>query len=161
MARTVAMFYNVDLSVGKGGANSPTDVMLVQYMLWHICIQPRPNWEGQSLSVFPDNPPNTGPEALFPHNGVYTKKLDDWIAMFQRDCSEMGHPYGPLTVDGRINRAPIDWGRPSSGRRTWYTIQAMNLAMITMNNQSFLRLPNLSDVPAPLSSSLTRLIVHF
>ena len=66
MAHTIAMFYNVDLSVGKGGANSSTDVMLVQYMLFHIMVQPIPNWVGQFLPGFPDNPASgIGPRRCF------------------------------------------------------------------------------------------------
>ena len=115
MAHTIAMFYNVDLSVGKGGANSSTDVMLVQYMLFHIMVQPIPNWVGQFLPGFPDNPASgIGPPALFPHNGIYTPQLDDWITTFQGDCNAIG--FGPLTVDGRVNPSSTQLGKTVLGK---------------------------------------------
>jgi hypothetical protein len=157
MAKTIAPFYNVDTSVGRGGVNSRTDVMLVQYMLWHIMIQSVPNWVGQFIPAFPNGPDGIGPEAIFPHNGIYTRDLDQWIVCFQQTCNQYaGHSLGGLTTDGHVDVAPGGWGKRSSGRPTWYTIQAMNKALWIMNGASFANLPNLSDVPVELTKDLTR-----
>jgi hypothetical protein len=61
-----------------------------------------------------------------------------------------------LAMDGRVDVSPAGWGRRSSGRPTWFTIQAMNKALWIMNGESFANLPNLSDVPAELAEDLNR-----
>lgn len=108
MAITMAPFYNVQGSVGSGGTNSRSDVMLVQYMLWHICIQTRPNWDRNYVWTPFDPDGVHGPRAIFPCDGKYTSDLDKWIRCFQQTANERG--MGPLTVDGRVNRAPVGWG---------------------------------------------------
>lgn len=69
MAITMAPFYNVQGSVGSGGTNSRSDVMLVQYMLWHICIQTRPNWDRNYVWTPFDPDGVHGPQAIFPCEG--------------------------------------------------------------------------------------------
>lgn len=153
MAITMAPFYNVQGSVGSGGTNSRSDVMLVQYMLWHICIQTRPNWDRNYVWTPFDPDGVHGPRAIFPCDGKYTSDLDKWIRCFQQTANERG--MGPLTVDGRVNRAPVGWGKPSKlGPGKWYTLQAMNRLMYAMNADSFARLPQLDDVPPELKNDL-------
>lgn len=152
MAITMAPFYNVNAAVGKGCQNYRTDVMLVQYMLFYICIQSRPHWD-ENHSFWTPNAPPLGPQAIFPFTGDYNPELDAWIRDFQETANERG--FGPLTVDGRINRAPVGWGRPSKlGVGHWYTLQAMNRVLYGCSPRSFANLPQLSDVPAPLSADL-------
>jgi len=152
MAITMAPFYNVNARVGPGGANNPTDVMLVQYMLFTICIQPRPHWDKQS-NIFTPTAPDCGPGAIFPYTGVYAPELERWIRNFQETANQRG--YGPLTVDGRVDPAPVGWGKPSGGGGPkWYTLQALNRLLYAFNPDSFANFPNLSDVPGPLAAAL-------
>ena len=151
MAIVIAPFYNVQYAVGKGLSNFSTDVMLVQYFLFHICVNPVPHWTGNRGNWTPVLL-LSGPGAIFPFNGVYTPELSDWIAVFQRAANERG--LGPLTVDGRVNRAPVGWGKKSSGKATWYTLQAMNFLMWRFNDKAFASLGNVSDIPGALAKDL-------
>jgi hypothetical protein len=154
MAITMAPFYNVNSAVGPACQNFASDVMLVQYMLFHICVQPVPHWDKQH-NVWTPNSPGIGPQAIFPYTGIYTPELERWIGNFQLTANERG--YGPLKVDGRINRAPVGWGRPSKAIGAhWYTLQAMNRLLYQFNADSFANLPNLSDLPASLAADLNR-----
>jgi len=153
MALTIAPFYNVQQVVGQGGSNLRSDVMLVQYMLFHICVSPTPHWDANhgsfSLLLL-----SKGPGALFPFTGEFTPDLAEWIAVFQDHGTRRGE--GPMSIDGRINRAPVGWGKPMAARSGWYTIQAMNRLMWRFNSRSFAVLPTLSDVPPALAADLSR-----
>jgi len=152
MAFTIVPFYNVDSTVG-GGSGLKTDVMLVQYMLFHVCIMQIPHF-GRNLGRFgPTAPAGIGPDAIFPFTGLYTPDLDKWILNFQQHANRKG--YGPLTTDGRVNRAPVGWGKNGGGSAGhWYTIQALNLLMYETSEGSYSDLPTLSDVPAELKKEL-------
>ncbi len=158
MAMTIAPFYNVQEAVGRGAGGYATDIMLVQYMLFKICINPRPYFD-RNLGTF--GPVLSGPNggrALFPYTGVYSPDLDQWIMAFQKAANERG--YGPLVADGKINRAPVGWGKRGSGSGgRWYTIQAMNLIMYRTAVQPYSSLPDLSDVPGALADELRRVVL--
>ena len=155
MAMTIVPFYNVTAAVGRGVGGYSTDIMLVQYMLFKICINPRPHFD-RNLGLF--GPVLSGPNGgrcLFPFTGAYSTDLDEWIMAFQRAANERG--YGQLVVDGKINRAPVGWGQHSGGgHRSWYTIQAMNLIMYRTIVPPYVDFPNLSDMPAALGTELSR-----
>lgn len=158
MGITIAPFYNVTQAVGRGARGYSTDIMLVQYMLFKICINPRPHFD-RNIGTF--GPVLTGPNGgrcLFPFTGEYSTDLDEWIAAFQQAANQRG--FGPLVVDGKINRAPIGWGKSSRGTGgQWYTIQAMNLILFQTMQQPYTVFPDLSDVPAALSTELKRVIL--
>jgi hypothetical protein len=156
MAFTVAAFFNVQGSVGRNGHNSETDVMLVQYMLFHACIQSVPNFT-RNIGNFPVNSPGIGPGAIFPTNGVYTSELDEWIRSFQRTANQSG--LGPLTEDGRVDRAPVGWGKGSSAAGTWYTIQALNYVLFTKAERPYSTLADFSDVPPRLAQELKLVVL--
>ena len=125
MAFKIAPFYNIHNSVGRGAGGSGSDVMLVQYMLFHVCVMPDPHFRSNRGEWTPVAPAGLGPGAIYPFTGLYTTELDQWISAFQEAANSRG--MGVLTVDGRINRAPVGWGKHiklTSGR--WYTIQALN-----------------------------------
>ena len=153
MALTVVPFYTVQSAVGRGRGIG-TDVMLVQYMLFHVCLQSRPFFT-RNPGLFPSTAPRSvGPAAIFPFNGVYTPELDKWIMTFQQTANERG--FGPLTVDGQINPPSVGWGRkPHVSGGHWYTIQALNILMYQKCERPYTELPNLSDVPAALAKDLT------
>jgi len=153
MTHSILPFYNVTSAVGKGKGNR-TDVMLVQYMLFKVCINPRPHF-AKSFNFGPTAPPGIigGAEAIFPHTGTYSTELDKWIANFQSTANQRG--YGPLTVDGVVSPAPVGWGRQSIGRTNrWYTMQALNVLMLEKSERPYSQLPDLDDVPAELGGEL-------
>ena len=151
MPHTILPFYNVDSPVG-GGKGRPMDVMLVQYMLFKVCINGSPHF-GKSTMFTPIAPPGSGPAAVFPFTGIYTRELDDWIRMFQERANQRG--LGPLTVDGKINPAPIGWGKRSVGKTgKWYTMQALNLLMLQKAQIPYSELPSATDLPSALANDL-------
>jgi hypothetical protein len=158
MAFTIVPFYNVQSPVGRGVGGQGTDVMLVQYMLFHVCIQRRPHFT-RNIGIFPPTaPPGIGPAAIFPFDGIYRPDLDKWITTFQSTATARG--YGPLVVDGRIDRASVGWGKKSSGKAGgWRTIQALNLLMYQTCEVPYTQLPDLSDVPGALASELKRVML--
>jgi hypothetical protein len=152
MALTVVPFYTIQSPVGLGSGFG-TDVMLVQYMLFHVCVQPIPFF-GRNLGLFGPTAPAVGPAAIFAFTGVYTPELDQWILTFQQTANQRG--FGPLTEDGQINPAPVGWGqKPHVSGAHWYTIQALNLLMYQRYERPYTELPTFSDVPAALAKDLT------
>ena len=158
MAFTVSAFFNVSQAVGRNGHNASTDVMLVQYMLWHTLIQTVPNFM-RNVGHFPNNcPVGIGPDAIFPHTGVYTANLDQWILCFQKTANQSGH--GPLFEDGRVDRAPVGWGKRSSGSGgKWCTMQALNYVLFTQADLPYSQLADFSDVPPTLARELKQLVL--
>jgi len=150
--------------VGQRGRNDRIDVMLVQYMLFKLLINPRPNFEPRphhgpfsSLSLSQlgsfDNTGDTGASALFPIRGIYQPALDDWIRAFQASCNRLS--LGPLVTDGRVDPGPVGWGPRARGQR-WKTIHALNTAMENRCAVPYAQLPDLPDVPADLRDTLRR-----
>lgn len=159
MAITIAPFYNVQYAVGPGQSNMRSDVMLVQYMLFNICVGRSSNWTGGTdllggSVLIGETPSGRGADGIFPFDGRWTPRTSEWISAFQWACNQRG--LGPLTVDGKINRAKVGWGKPGPASSGWYTIQVMNRALLTLNGENFARLPTLSDLPAELRTDLGR-----
>ena len=152
MAHSILPFYNVTRPVGRGRGDK-LDVMLVQYMLFKVCINPRPHF-AKSFKFTPTAPEDvSGAGAIFPYDGVYTPELDKWIANFQYHATKRG--YGPLTVDGVISPAPVGWGKLSIGRTNrWYTMQALNVLMLEKSERPYAELPSLDDLPPVLGQEL-------
>lgn len=101
MAIKYVPFYNVENSVGKGGVNSPEDVLLVQYFLSNIAKMP----------PHPIPPPGL-PLTV---NGMATPLLNDWIDWFQKSVQKVGKP---IIVDGKIDPAKIYGGSIRGGQGT-------------------------------------------
>ena len=160
MPFTIAPFYNVQYTVGRGGTNYPTDVMLVQYMIWKTCVQSSPYF-GRNDGIFapyPVYPPDVdNTDAIQNFDGFYTPELGDWIEAFQLAANQRG--FGTLTVDGRVARAPVGWGK-NARAGVWYTIQALNLLMFRQSEQPYANLPDLSDVPVPMGDQLKLIVVE-
>lgn len=98
-------------------------------------------------------PRGLGPEAIFPFSGIYTRDLDKWIGTFQTVANQRG--FGPLTVDGMINPAPVGWGKRSIGKTgRWYTMQALNLIVLQKATIPWRGLPDASDLPGALADEL-------
>ena len=151
MAHTILPFYNVDSRVG-GGQGKATDVMLVQYMLFKVCINGQPHF-GRPTGFTPVAANVSGPGAIFPFTGVYSRELDAWIRAFQTAANQRG--FGPLTTDGMINPAPIGWGKRSIGKTgRWYTLQALNSLLLAKSEMPYSQLPLASDLPAVLAKDL-------
>lgn len=87
--------YNIESSVGQGGANMAADVRLVQTMLTDLA-KVRPGWE---------------PHTPLPANGNPGPPLVEWIKAFQTHCAKKNP--GRFVVDGRIDPMPMtqshDW----------------------------------------------------
>lgn len=159
MAITIAPFYNVQYAVGPGQSNSRSDVLLVQYMLFNICVNRSGPWSGGhdllgGSILIPESPNGRGADGIFPYDGRWTPRTSEWISAFQWTCNQRG--LGMLTVDGKINRAKVGWGKPGAPSGGWYTIQAMNRVLMTINPDSFSRLPTLGDLPGDLRADLGR-----
>lgn len=156
MAVCVVPFYNISCPVGKGVGGFSTDVMLVQYMLWISLIQTYPNYRrGRLSSTLPGEAGiDIGPQAIYPHNGIYHPELDLWISFFQLVVNvKSGWP--PLVQDGRVDPAPVGWGHRSKGESNkWTTIQAMNYSLYTQCNGRYQDIPSLSCFPKPLAAEL-------
>jgi hypothetical protein len=151
MPHTILPFYNVDSRVG-GGQGRTMDVMLVQYMLFKVCINGLPHFNKQ-VGFTPVAPDVSGPGAIFPFTGLYSRELDSWIRAFQMAANQRG--YGPLTVDGMINPAPIGSGKRSIGKTgRWYTLQALNTLMAAKSEMPYSQLPLASDLPGVLANDL-------
>jgi hypothetical protein len=152
MAMLGQPIYNVTGSVGRGGANAQTDVMLIQYFIFNLIVSPSPTWRRQQ--VFPGlatAPLGGDPTALFPFNGVAHKDLGLWIETFQRLAPQHGFP--PMTTDGRVSPMPSHWG-DRARHHGWFTIQTLNQAMARANPEAFTSLVNEPDVPGPLKRDL-------
>lgn len=151
MPHQILPFYNVTSRVG-GGTGRSLDVMLVQYLLFKVCINGSPHFEKPTMFT-PMAPGGLGPAAIFPFSGRYTAELDQWIRTFQETANSRG--FGPLTVDGKINPAPVGWGRRSIGKGgRWYTMQALNWLLIQKATIPWSELPEASDLPSALSDEL-------
>lgn len=90
MAKKFIPFYNVDNSVGKGGINSPEDVLLVQFFLTEVA------------KVGPHQMPP--PKTPLPINGVPSPQLNEWIEWFQAAVKNAGKN---VTKDGKVDPAKM------------------------------------------------------
>ncbi|PWR20743.1 hypothetical protein DES42_107191 [Zavarzinia compransoris] len=160
MAIAIAPFYNVQYAVGPGKPNVDTDVMLVQYMLFTICVSTGPCWMGSnpnpiggSVLIGP-TAGGKGGDGIYPVDGKFTSRTSDWIKAFQSVANQRS--LGPLTVDGIVNRAPIGWGKPQAKKTGgWYTIQALNRCLQVMNGRTFRNfVEKATDAPAALRERL-------
>ena len=74
--------------------------MLVQFMLYHACVMPNPNF-GRNIGRFgPVIPPYIGNGPIYPFNGIYAPELDVWVEYFQMAANAEG--FGPLGIDGCV-----------------------------------------------------------
>jgi hypothetical protein len=149
MPHTVVAMYDLDGSVGRGGSNSPPDVMLVQFFLSAMALDS--GWN--TASFFSNNfVLASGPGPIYPINGMYQPALADWIASFQ-DQANRDSAFGPLIVDGRVDPAETGWFRrhhPPHRR----TIQVMNHILFISNRTRFERLDSDPWAPAALQAAL-------
>jgi hypothetical protein len=153
MALTYAPFYDVEYPVGTNKMNASTDVMLVQYFLFHILVGS--NW---NIPYGPWVPESGGPAAIFPIDGVFKPGLVDWIKAFQTFANNNG--LGPLFVDGFVSHGGAAWGRHKPKAQRWYTIHAMNNVLFLANKQRFFNLAKDPTVPAALQTALDTMLVN-
>ena len=147
MAHTIAPFYAIDASVGKLATNNTQDVMLVQFFLFSILIDP--SWP---TPWGPWVPQGIGPEAIYPADGVYRPALVDWIRTFQEYANMNGQ--GPLIVDGVVSYGGRGWGDRATTTRRWHAIHAMNHILFLTNKARFCDLPNDGSLPGGLKGAL-------
>ena len=142
MAYTYLPFYDVTRNVGKGQANMPLDVMLVQFMLGLIALDS--GWN--TWHLFPAIGIEAGPAAIVPADGIYKPDLSDWIREFQTTANRTA--FGMLTVDGIVSPCRKAWGSEAISRGN-YTIQAMNhiLASSVQYSSDKERFWNFADTP--------------
>jgi hypothetical protein len=81
------LVYNVSNSVGKRGANTPEDVLLVRFLLRRICELPHLNSPYKNLPIV----------------STFDNTLGDAILWFQQCVRSRGKS---ITVDGQIDPAP-------------------------------------------------------
>ena len=154
-----APFYNLHAAVGPSSATMRSDVFLVQYFIFFICIGSSKTWPGGFGPFGPTAPSDVnGSEGLFPFSGQFTPALGKWIRNFQTVANRRG--FGPLTVDGAVHPAKVHWGHPPAGATGWFTIQALNHIMFMKNKDAFVSLANVDDVPAPVKEDIRRLMTN-
>jgi peptidoglycan hydrolase-like protein with peptidoglycan-binding domain len=114
-------WYNVEQAVGAAGANLPSDVALVQYMLRHYFGS-----EAAGLKV----------------DGHFGPITQHWITRFQHKMQSQGKQ---IAVNGRVDRAPgviapmYHPGAPAGSPA--YTILALNHELQTRNPGAYHQLP--------------------
>jgi hypothetical protein len=153
LARFHSPFYNVSGKVGPSSAEFRNDVLLVQYFLFFIMIGSSATWPGGFSQFGVTAPAGAGPDALFPFTGKFTPGLSVWIRHFQITANARG--FGPLTVDGAVNRARTSWGLPVVANPGFFTIQSMNHIMWLKNTRAFNNLAAESDLPPELKKDFT------
>jgi hypothetical protein len=149
MPHTVVAMYDVDNAVGRFAPNLSIDVMLVQFFLSTMALNPVWN----TMSYFSnDFVLPSGPAPIFPINGVFQPALADWIASFQTQATRSS-AFGPLIVDGRVDPANTGWFRPHHPphRRT---IQVMNHILLIADRSRFERLDSDPWMPGALQTAL-------
>jgi len=142
--------YDVNAAVGTNCANSPKDVMLVQYFLASIYLPSTFGWD--TPRVFRSGRFGPGADPLFPVNGRFTPGLAQWIDAFQRSANEQN--FGPLIADGKINHANSAWGNRGTKSGGRFTIQALNEVLLLTDKQRFWNLPDDPGLPGALASEL-------
>jgi hypothetical protein len=138
--------YELSGSVGRGGSNFDTDVMLIQYLLFSIYIGTTFRTPFEILSSA------LKPAALFPISGKFTPDMTTWIVTFQQDANQKG--LGPLVADGRIDPGKAGWGLRtgrSTGRKT---IMALNQVLVNANRDIFEKLTD-PNMPGALRAKLS------
>ena len=109
MAYKIMPVYNIDQSVGQGGANQTQDVRLIQIMLNELA-KIRSDW---------------APTTPLPVDGMATAVLRDWIIAYQKHVRAAGQP---ITVDGRVDPMAVikgvDWSSGFGG--SWSTMFTLN-----------------------------------
>ena len=132
MATKEIPFYNVDQSVGKGGANKTDDILLIQFFLTEIAkVPPHPL------------PPPTTP---LPVNGSPAAPLVEWIQWFQNSVKKAGKI---IVADGRVDRAS---GQGGSYYVTDYTMVHINVSYRRRFRRSHDALENASNCPMALKT---------
>lgn len=155
MAVRAAHYYDVFAHVGPSCPNYVPDVQLVQFFLFTMTSANAWNVPAVLMPFIP--PGVTGQSALYPHTGIYTPELSQWIRAFQAAANDQG--FGPLIVDGKVNPANKLWGRRNVSSH-WYTILAMNEVLIRANKPRFLDLPNDASLPPQLRSDLQGFVLY-
>jgi hypothetical protein len=106
------LILSVEDSVGRGGANRPLDVMLVQFFLNVTAQNNEKSW-GWSLDRIITKP-NV--------DGIYGPITQNWIDRFQAYVNK----HYRLVVDGRVD--PILNGLAETSQHTRMTIYELNVA---------------------------------
>ncbi len=150
MAMTLTPYYDVLASVGRGGKNLPTDVMLIQYFL--TAIGKVPSYFHMELIDPVSGRLRTDWDAITSFNGNCSEILIECITRFQKEANKNG--MGPLVVDGIINTGSRGWGRENVKGTRWRTIMAMNEILYNFDKNSFLKLPDQPNLPGPLRADL-------
>lgn len=132
--------YNVNHSVGLGGANYRDDVMLVQFYLARVYGHPF------GLSGAPD----PGSIAVDGACGPVTLR---WIRAFQTQMQAGDIPPSRIRVDGRVSAAPST----ISGEHRHYTIVLLNRWHGMLYPEEDVRLS--PDAPPYLRKSLSRMTI--
>lgn len=122
MAYKTIFVYNVDQSVGQGGANQSADVQLVQAMLNELA-RVRTDW---------------APRTPLPVNGSAAPPLVEWIKAFQTQCAKKNP--GRIVIDGRIDPMHMtqshDWSH-SFGGNVASTMFMLNMAVHRNARQAY------------------------
>jgi hypothetical protein len=109
VAYKIMPVYNIDQSVGQGGANQMQDVRLIQYILNELA-KIRADW---------------APATPLPVDGIANAVLRDWITAYQKHVRAAGQP---ITVDGRVDPMAVikgvDWSSGFGG--SWSTMFTLN-----------------------------------
>lgn len=138
MAKKFIPFYNVESSVGQGGANKTDDVLLVQFMLSEIGKRP--------------DHPTPPPKSKLTLDGKSGPITLEWILWFQNNVKLKG---GPITADGRIDSAQEqdgDWYHSFSPGGVGYTITHLNVTYRRRFHRDHDALELAASCPGPLKA---------
>ena len=129
------IFYDIEASVGRSGANRRGDVLLVQFLL----ITALKN------ELFKD-----AGAAPVQANGVPDQPTMDAILLFQKQLRKQGRAYA--VVDGRFDPVGEHAKTPSGAQ---YAMITLNMAFDSIRPDSLKNLAGLKDCPAELKPLLT------
>jgi hypothetical protein len=147
MAGRIITMYDIGRSVGHRGENQSPDVMLIQFFLLTIFMDPGyPVDTAFSLDTAVDT------EAVAPRDGVFKPGLVDWILMFQRIANKTR--VGPIVVDGRVDPSNVGWGLKGNRTQGRRTIMALDQVLLNGDRNRFERLFEERNMPAQLQRTV-------
>ena len=135
MAYRTFSLYNIDAPVGKGAANSPSDVRLIQGLLALVCDEPR--MKPYMVKLCLDKKLGKLPP-LPMANGCYNADTEFWILAFQYMVNERVR----VKIDGVIDPMPKEGLslelKAGPGRQ--YALAHLNKLALFYNTRGFVDL---------------------
>lgn len=138
----IPTFYNLTRSVGKGEANDPLDVLLVQFFLKEVSAHPAS--------------PILAPGSTLEVNGVMDQNTIDWVSAYQKSKPQ-------LYPDGAVDPIPErNLTAPTPVHHKVFTIFELNFDFEMKQPQHFHRIWEHPRCPPALGQALgtTFQVIH-